>query len=104
MRPMLAASWTSPRQPQCRANMTLILAAVASHRRPSWVGTSKVLFPKLTVETQPGEPPISKSQPLDISRACELLGWQPRFSLREALLDYADELHRARVHLKSFDR
>jgi UDP-glucose 4-epimerase len=66
--------------------------------------TAKALFPKLTVETLPGEAPKSKSQPLDLSRARETLGWQPQFSLREALSDYADELRRARTQLNAFDR
>lgn len=68
------------------------------------VASAKALFPELTVETLPGEPPKSKSQPLDLSRARELLGWQPQFSLSDALADFADELRRARTELKAFDR
>jgi nucleoside-diphosphate-sugar epimerase len=68
------------------------------------VETAKSLFPKLKVETLTGEPRKSKSQPLDLSRACDLLGWQPEFSLRAALADYADELCRARAQPKAFDR
>jgi UDP-glucose 4-epimerase len=68
------------------------------------VETAKALFPKLTVETLPGEQPKSKNQPLDLSRAREFLGWQPQFSLRDALSDFADELRKARTQLQAFDR
>jgi nucleoside-diphosphate-sugar epimerase len=66
--------------------------------------TAKLVFPKLRVEMLPGEPPKSKSQPLDISRARESLDWQPQFSLREALSDYADEMRKASAQLTAFDR
>lgn len=66
--------------------------------------TVKAIFPKLRVETLPGEPPKSKSEPLDLSRARELLDWRPQFSLRDALSDYADELRRARTQQTAFDR
>jgi nucleoside-diphosphate-sugar epimerase len=66
--------------------------------------TAKAVFPKLTAETLPGEPPKAKNQPLDLSRTRAFLGWQPQFSLRDALSDYADELRRARAQLKAFDR
>jgi nucleoside-diphosphate-sugar epimerase len=66
--------------------------------------TAKALFPKMIVETLPGEPPKSKNQPLDLSRTQESLGWEPRFSLHDALTDYADELRRARAQLTAFDR
>jgi nucleoside-diphosphate-sugar epimerase len=46
---------------------------------------------------EPGDPPKSKSAPLDISRAKKHLGWEPRFTLREAFKDYAAELEAARA-------
>lgn len=52
----------------------------------------KVLFPALQYEVEPGEPPKSKTAPLDISAAKRHLGWEPRFSIRTAFEDYLAEL------------
>ncbi len=59
------APWTLPRQSRCRGNM------FSSSRTPyaELLETAKALFPKLTAETLPGEPPKSRNQPLDLSRA-----------------------------------
>ncbi|MEX0752412.1 MAG: NAD(P)-dependent oxidoreductase [Xanthobacteraceae bacterium] len=56
----------------------------------------KALFPSLRYEVEPGEPPKSKSAPLDISRAKRHLGWEPRFSIASAFKDYLKELKAAR--------
>ncbi|HZS64542.1 MAG TPA: NAD(P)-dependent oxidoreductase [Xanthobacteraceae bacterium] len=52
----------------------------------------RALFPRLAYEVTPGEPPKSKSVPLDISRAKRHLGWEPRFSIPAAFEDYLKEL------------
>jgi UDP-glucose 4-epimerase len=56
----------------------------------------QALFPSLAYEIEPGEPPKSKSDPLDISAAKQHLGWEPRFSLRAAFADFLAELKAAR--------
>ena len=56
----------------------------------------KALFPSLRYEIEPGEPPKSKSDPLDISAAKQHLGWEPRFSVRAAFEDFLAELKAAR--------
>jgi len=50
------------------------------------------LFPDVAVEIEPGEPPKSRSAPLDISRAKQHLCWEPAFSLADAFRDFAAEL------------
>jgi nucleoside-diphosphate-sugar epimerase len=57
----------------------------------------RALFPGLHYEIAPGEPPKSKSEPLDISRAKRHLGWEPRFSIRAAFKDFLAELKAARA-------
>ena len=52
------------------------------------------LFPALRVEVEPGEPPKSKNEPLDIAAAKAELGWVPQFTLEAALEDYAQDLRR----------
>jgi nucleoside-diphosphate-sugar epimerase len=54
--------------------------------------TMRRLFPNVQIEIEPGEPPKSKSQPLDISAAKRELGWSPQYSLEAALQDYAADL------------
>jgi len=56
----------------------------------------KALFPSLRYEVEPGEPPKSKSAPLDISAAKRHLEWEPRFSITSAFEDYLAELKAAR--------
>jgi UDP-glucose 4-epimerase len=55
----------------------------------------KAVAPKLDYEIEPGEPPKSKTAPLDISRAKTHLGWEPRFSLKAAFEDFRNEMIRA---------
>jgi nucleoside-diphosphate-sugar epimerase len=51
------------------------------------------LLPKLEVEIIPGKPPRSAKQPLSISRAKELLGWEPIYrNMEMGLKDYIEEL------------
>jgi nucleoside-diphosphate-sugar epimerase len=61
------------------------------------VETVKAIAPGLDYEIEPGEPPHSKSFPLDISRAKQHLGWEPTFSLRAGFEDFMGELQRARA-------
>jgi len=56
----------------------------------------KTLFPSLRYEIEPGEPPQSKSAPLDISAAKAHLGWEPRFSINAAFEDFLTEMKAAR--------
>ncbi len=61
------------------------------------VATVKEIAPALDYEIEPGEPPHSKTFPLDISRAEKYIGWKPQFSLREGFADFFEELKRARA-------
>ena len=61
------------------------------------VATVKEIAPALDYEIEPGEPPHSKTFPLDISGAKTHLGWEPKFSLREGFEDFFGELKRARA-------
>lgn len=51
-------------------------------------------LPGLEVEIVPGTPPASRTVPLDVARAREELGWEPSYTLEEAMADYADEFRR----------
>jgi len=57
----------------------------------------KALFPSLRYQIEPGEPPKSKSDPLDISAAKQHLGWEPKFSLGKAFEDFLAELKASRA-------
>jgi UDP-glucose 4-epimerase len=52
----------------------------------------KALCPDLAYEVDKGEPPHSKSAPLDISAAKRYLGWEPKFTLQSAFEDYLKDL------------
>jgi UDP-glucose 4-epimerase len=54
------------------------------------------LFPGMKYEIEAGERPAVQPAPLDISRARQHLGWQPRFSIAAAFADYLEELSQAR--------
>lgn len=56
------------------------------------VTAAKKALPRLQVEILPGERSPDRVQPVDVSRARELLGWRPEFTLEAALADYATEL------------
>ena len=53
---------------------------------------ARELLPGLKIEIEPGTPPKSKSQPLDISLAGKYLGWEPQYSMKTAFEDYLQEL------------
>ena len=53
----------------------------------------KRVLPSLEVEVLPGPPPpLQVKQPLDLSRAREVLGWEPRYTMDEAFRDYVADL------------
>ncbi len=60
------------------------------------VAAVRQVCPGLTVEIEPGERPAAKSEPMDISRARKRLGWEPRFTLVDALRDYHADLSATR--------
>jgi len=59
------------------------------------VETLEKLVPSVRIEIVPGEAPVSKSQPLDISSAKKHLNWEPAFSLEAAFQDYLQDLKAA---------
>ncbi len=61
------------------------------------VEAARIALPGLRVEIQPGTPPVSRLTPLDISRAREELGWEPRFSLHSAITHYASQYRRRNI-------
>ena len=54
----------------------------------------KATLPDVEVEITPGTPPQSRMTPLDISRARDELGWEPSFTLENALAAYAKEFRK----------
>jgi nucleoside-diphosphate-sugar epimerase len=56
------------------------------------IATAEKLLPKLQVEIIPGKPPRSAQQPMVITKAKELLGWQPEYDLETGFKDYIEEL------------
>ena len=72
------------------------IGAGAVTRFDDLIAAMRRVFPKLQYEVEPGEPPKSKSFPLDISRADRQLGWKPQFTLEAALADYRRDLEAAR--------
>ncbi len=57
------------------------------------VAAAERQFPKLEVEIIPGKAPeTAVSVPLDISRAREYLGWEPKYSMDTAFEDYIKDL------------
>ena len=58
-------------------------------------GIQRVL-PRLEVEILPGPPPATPvKRPLDLSRARELLGWEPEYGMEDAFRDYVKDLEAA---------
>lgn len=55
------------------------------------VDAIRAALPDLKLEIAPGTPPVSRLTPLDISRAKNELGWEPAFTLEEALAAYAED-------------
>jgi nucleoside-diphosphate-sugar epimerase len=60
----------------------------------------KPLCPDVRYEVEPGEPPHSKTAPLDISAAKRHLGWEPKFTLQSAFEDYLKDLKAARAAIR----
>ncbi len=56
------------------------------------IALAKRLLPKLEVEIIPGKTSRSLKQPLVLSRAKELLGWEPQFTMETGFKDYIEEL------------
>jgi UDP-glucose 4-epimerase len=56
----------------------------------------RALFPDMQYEIEAGEQPRLQQAPLDISRAKQHLGWEPRFTIASAFADYLEELTQAR--------
>ncbi|MDE0032196.1 MAG: NAD(P)-dependent oxidoreductase [Deltaproteobacteria bacterium] len=51
------------------------------------------VLPSLAVEILPGPPPATQvKQPLDLSRAREVLGWEPQYAMENAFRDYVADL------------
>ena len=51
------------------------------------------VVPTLEVEFLPGPPPLTQvKQPMDGSRAKDVLGWEPRYTMDEAFRDYVVDL------------
>ena len=51
------------------------------------------VLPELEVEILPGPPPgVQMKQPIDCSKARDLLGWEPRYTMEEAFRDYVADL------------
>jgi len=56
------------------------------------VALAQKLLPKLEVEILPGKAPRSSKQPMAITRAKEILGWEPEYTLETGFQDYIQEL------------
>jgi UDP-glucose 4-epimerase len=56
------------------------------------VGTAEKLLPKLQVEIIPGTKPRSSKQPMVITKAKQVLGWEPQYTLEAGFTDYIKEL------------
>jgi nucleoside-diphosphate-sugar epimerase len=56
------------------------------------VGTAEKLLPKLQVEIIPGTKPRSSKQPMVITKAKQVLGWEPEYNLEAGFKDYIEEL------------
>ena len=56
------------------------------------VATIKRQLPDLDVEIVPGTAPVSRTTPLDVSRAEKYLGWTPQFTMDEGFAEYIADL------------
>jgi nucleoside-diphosphate-sugar epimerase len=56
------------------------------------VRTAEKLLPKLQVEIIPGTPPRSSKQPMVITKAKQVLGWEAEYDLEAGFKDYIEEL------------
>jgi nucleoside-diphosphate-sugar epimerase len=62
------------------------------------LAAAQALFPAMACEVEGGDTPKSRPSPLDISRARRQLGWEPRFTLKDAFADYLAEMTASRGH------
>ena len=53
------------------------------------------LLPKLEVEILPGKPPRSSKQPMVTTRAKEMLGWEPEYSVEDGFKAYIEDMKSA---------
>jgi nucleoside-diphosphate-sugar epimerase len=56
------------------------------------VAAVRAQLPNLKVDIVPGTPPLNRALPLDITRAREMLDWEPQFSMEDAFADYIADL------------
>lgn len=56
------------------------------------VALAEKLLPKLQVEILPGTKPRSAKQPMVITKARQVLGWEPEYDLEAGFKDYIEEL------------
>jgi nucleoside-diphosphate-sugar epimerase len=56
------------------------------------VATAEKLLPKLQVEIIPGTKPRSSKQPMVVTKAKQVLGWEPQYNLEAGFKDYIEEL------------
>ncbi len=61
------------------------------------VAAVRKLCPDVSFDVEKGAPPKSKAYAMDITRAREQLGWQPKYSIDEGFADYLEELKSARA-------
>ena len=74
------------------APVTLNIGTGAVVKFSDLVDLVKKLLPKLQVEILPGTKPRSAKQPMVISRAKQVLGWEPEYDLEAGFKDYIEEL------------
>ena len=56
------------------------------------VAAVKEHLPNLKVDIVPGTPPLNRALPLDVTRAKNMLGWEPQFTMADAFGDYISDL------------
>ena len=57
------------------------------------IAAIKRVLPTLEVEVLPGSPPpLQVKQPMDLSRARDMLGWEPRYTMEEGFRDFVADL------------
>lgn len=56
------------------------------------VAAVKAQLPNLKVEIVPGTPSLNRALALDITRAKDMLGWEPQYSMEDAFADYIADL------------
>jgi len=82
----LAATIPAPAQTTFNIGSGVVL------RFDDLVAMMQHFLPKLEVEIVPGKQPRSSKQPMVITRAKELLGWEPEFTMEEGFRAYIKEV------------